>query len=92
MKFIIERKTVEQMAALLASDNSLSIGTMADCAVCLDFRDPDVEHHLRTAALALSKLYRCGYEHKELEDGWIGIRLQTTANRVYSVVKQKGSN
>lgn len=92
MKFLIERGTVEQMAALLVSDDSLSSGVMNDCGVYLDFRDPDVEHHLRTAALALSHLYRCGYEHKELEDGWIGIRLQTTANRVYSIVKQKGSN
>jgi len=90
VKFFIERKMAEQLAAAFASDDSLSIATMPDREVFLDFSDPQVEHHLRVAARELSQLYQCGYEHKDLGDGWLGIRLNTSASHVLKVVRQKG--
>ncbi|OCB02522.1 hypothetical protein BBC27_12840 [Acidithiobacillus ferrivorans] len=87
MKFIIEKRTVERMV-----ENNADAGFMSDCPVYVDFRDPRVEYHLRMAAIALSQLYKGGYEHKELAGGWLGIRVESNANQVMSVVKQQGSN
>lgn len=98
MKVIISKDSISSIAEALAADETQGNLLLGDHEAYLDFDEPDVERLLRDAARELGRLYHCGYEHADLGNGWLGIRLETnmrniarhTEQRIFNATFNKG--
>ena len=88
MKIILDRRLVEEMAAKAAEQPDALEAMVDRYEAYLDFNDPDVERQLRLAARELGRIYHCGYEHADLGDGWLGIRLRAGSNAISRRIEQ----